>query len=356
MAAIKSELRNCQAAIRVLLVEDSPIALNLLQRMLALSPEIQVVGTAENGQKALGLLPVVNPDVICTDLHMPVMDGLELTRRVMSEHPLPILVISISVEHGSANVFKLLEAGALDVMNKPVVANEADLREKSAELIAKIRILSGVRVFKRASAAPAPPPVRPQSTPRILVIGASTGGPQALLEILSRLPGNFPLPVLCVQHIGDDFLGEMIRWLNESCALKLNKAAQGVLPRAGSVYFAPENAHLELDGSGYFAISHTAPVDGHRPSVTVTMKSVARYYGNGTVGVLLSGMGRDGADGMAAIAAAGGLTIAQNEASCVVYGMPREAILLGIVQHIVAVEQIAPMLTQITSSFASETA
>jgi two-component system chemotaxis response regulator CheB len=340
--------------IRVLLVDDSPLVLHILQRLLSRSPEIQVVGTAADGKEALELVPALNPDVICTDLHMPVMDGLELTRAVMDNYPRPILVVSVSVEPGSPNVFRMLEAGAVDIMPKPRDIMNGDMDKLANELASKIRILAGVRVFRRRNnvhGAPAAKPALkpavlpcPQAPLRIVVIGASTGGPQALREILGHLPATFPLPVLCVQHIGSNFLSEMVTWLAEICPLPVRKAAHGEKPQAGVVYFAPEDAHLELDNGGRFVLSLAQPLDGHRPSVTVTMRFAARCFGGGTVGVLLTGMGRDGAEGMASIAAAGGITIAQDEASSVVYGMNKQAVELGAVQHILPLEQIAPAL------------
>lgn len=339
--------------IRVLLVDDSPLALHILQRLLSLSPEIQVVGTAANGRAAFELLPAVSPDVICTDLHMPVMNGLEFTREVMDKFPRPILVVSVSVEEDSPNVFKLLEAGAVDVFPKPRAIEGTDFDKAANELISKIRILSGVRVFRRSSgtygAAVAPTVTSPRllSKPRIVVIGASTGGPEALREILSCLPAVFSLPVVCVQHIGSSFLSGMVSWLDEACQLSVRKACLGEVPVPGTVYFAPEDTHLEFDGVGRFALSLTPPLDDHRPSVTVTMRAAALCFGAGTVGVLLTGMGRDGADGMASIAANGGVTIAQDEASSTVYGMPKQAVELGAVQHILPLEQIAPTLMAI---------
>jgi len=346
--------------IRVLLVDDSPIVLNILQRLLSRSSEIQVVGTAANGKEALDLLAALNPDVICTDLHMPVMNGLELTHEVMSRYPRPILVISVSVEAGSPNVFRLLEAGAVDVFPKPRAIQGADFDKAADELASRIRILDGVRVLRRSSGiknlssvSSITPPInrpRPHATPHIVVIGASTGGPQALRDILSTLPASFPVPVVCIQHIGSDFLSGMVEWLDDACVLTVCKACQGETPLPGIVYFAPEEAHLSLDSDGRFLLSIEPPVDGHRPSVTVTMDAVARYFGSSAVGVLLTGMGRDGADGMASIAAAGGITIAQDEASCVVYGMPKEAVALGSVQHILPLDQIAQELQALVNT------
>ena len=342
--------------IRVLLIDDSPIVLHMLQRLLSRSPEIQVVGTAVNGKEGLDLIPALNPDVICTDLHMPVMNGLEFTREVMAKYPRPILVISVSVEADSPNVFKLLEAGAVDVFTKPRAIQDANSDKLADALARRIRILSGVRVFRRSNAAnyqPPPSPIIPhrsRSSLRIVIIGASTGGPQALRDILSRLPASFPLPIVCVQHIGSSFLSGMVAWLADACQLTVRKATQGETPQAGTVYFAPEDAHLEFDANGRFQLTMAPPADGHRPSVTVTMRAAARSFGGTTAGVLLSGMGRDGADGMASIAAAGGITLAQDEASSVVYGMPREAMALGAVQYSLSLEQIAPTLEELVNN------
>ncbi|MBU4263582.1 MAG: chemotaxis-specific protein-glutamate methyltransferase CheB [Proteobacteria bacterium] len=344
-----SALRTPHPPIHVLLVDDSPIALHILQRLLSRSPDIQVVGTAGNGREAFDLLPALNPDVICTDLHMPVMDGLEFTRTVMDKYPRPILVISLSVEPGSPNIFRLLEAGALDVYPKPRAILDANQDTLARELTSKIRILAGVHVFRHRTAAAIRVTLPPLSLPphalvRIVAIGASTGGPQVLREILSRLPADFPVPVVAVQHIGNDFLSGMVAWLAEVSPLPVRKAVQGEFPQTGVVYFAPEGAHLEFNNSGRFDLTQAPPCDGHRPSATVTLRATARRFGAGTVGVLLTGMGRDGAEGMADIAAAGGVTIAQDEASSVVYGMPKAAVELGAVQYVLPLEQIAPAL------------
>lgn len=346
--------------IRLLLVEDSPVALAILQRLLRDQPDIELVGIARNGQEALAVIPDVNPHVICTDLHMPKMNGLELTHEVMARFPRPILVISASVqEEDTQNVFRILEAGALDIFPKPRTGLAAEYDKTKQELLTKIRVLSGVSVFTqhrrevpRPPIPPAPPPSATEiaqldiRAPRVLTIGSSTGGPQALQTLFEALPRQFPVPILCVQHISDGFLQGLIDWLNLKSALQIKIAIAGELPQPGGVYFPPERQHMQLNSQGRFEITRSAPVAGHCPSVTVLFESVAAYYRRSAVGVLLTGMGRDGADGLKAIALTGGTTIAQDEATSVVFGMPKEAIALGAAQHVLPIEGIAPFLLE----------
>ncbi len=342
--------------IRVLLVEDSQIALVILKRILNSSPEIKVVGEAHSGLEALSLIPQVQPDVICTDLHMPKMDGLELTSEVMALYPLPILVISISVQKDDTrHVFKLLDAGAVDIFPKPIAGLTTDDDLFKRELINKIQILSGVKVFRKKRKLISQANnletgnisafyYQSYFKPKIVVIGASTGGPQAIKEIFAHLPSYFPVPIICVQHICLGFLQGLIDWLSTHCRLPIEIAQPGDIPKPGNIYFPPEQQHLELDNKGRFICSDAPPVEGHRPSITVTFESISKFYGQACVGVLLTGMGRDGAEGMQAIAQAGGFTIAQNEATSVVFGMPKVAVELGAAKQVLPIEAIAPRL------------
>lgn len=350
--------------IRVLLVEDSPIALAILKRILSASPDIEIVGTARTGLEAIALIPKVQPQVICTDLHMPEMNGLELTKVVMSTTPKPILVISTSVQHrDSEKAFQMLQAGAVDIFPKPSAGLGTDYIRIQQELISRIKVLAGVSVFTlrgtrvqepvSSPPTPSPPPIRSESVPvpsfsskvvKMIAIGASTGGPQALQKILSQLPKSLPVPIICVQHISEGFLQGLITWLDQHCELTVMIAPSGELPKPGFVYFPPERQHLELNSVGRFIHSSAPPVGGHRPSIDVTFSSVAQFYGAASMGILLTGMGRDGAEGLLKMSKAGGLTIAQNEETCVVFGMPNVAIALGGAQQVLPVEAIAPTL------------
>lgn len=338
--------------IKVLLVDDSPLALTILKRMLSTAGDIEVVGTAKNGEEALRLIPELDPKVILTDLHMPVMDGLEFTKEVMDRYPRPILVVSVSVREGSLNVFNLLGVGAVDVFQKPKSGIEAEYLQETEELVKKVRILSGVHVFRRAKPIPSIRSLPERegrgegAALRIVVIGASTGGPQALQQILAQMPSDFPLPIVCIQHIGEMFLPGLIEWLQSVCQLKVRVAQDGEMPLAGNVYFPSEGRHLILDEGGRFRCSMEPPVNGHRPSITVMFNSVAKRCGKGAIGVLLTGMGSDGAEGMKAIADAGGTTIAQDEMTSIVFGMPKSAIELNAAGKVLPLYEIGATILE----------
>ena len=344
-------------SIKVLLVEDSPVAMTMLKRILNSSGEVVIVGTANNGLEALELIPKAHPDVICTDLHMPKMNGLELTSEVMARYPTPILVISVSVlEKDTHHVFNLLQAGAVDIFPKPDSGQLKDYELLKDKLINKIKVLSGVTVFTKlrqyntSPTVPKPIPTFTASTSpiKIVAIGTSTGGPNALLDIFKQLPANFPVPIVCVQHISEGFLQGLIDWLDSNCRIKVKIAQPGEYPQPGTVYFPPDQHHLELDSNGCCLCSQSPPVDGHRPSVNVTFKSVARVYGREALAILLTGMGQDGATGLQAIALTGGKTIAQDEGRCVVFGMPKAAIDLGAAQKVLSLAAISLELRNIT--------
>ena len=331
------------SAIRVLLVDDSRVDLAVLERRIAPMPGVDVVAVASSGAEALRLIERHLPDVVCTDLMMPGMDGLELTKRIMATHPTPILAVS-SVVDDPASAFPLLQAGALDFFPKPspTAGGEESIRQ---ELAQKLRVLSKVYVFRRHRGSVASSEdasarsgrrleaseitARKTRRHRVALIGASTGGPQVVQLILSRLPAEYPIPICVVQHISDRFLAPFATWLDTTTALSVRIAKHGDRPEAGRVHLAPEGKHLAFAGTGHFELRTTTPCDGHRPSVSVMFASVAQVFRDRSISVLLTGMGRDGGQGMKALSDAGAMTIAQNAESCVVYGMPREAVELG---------------------------
>ncbi len=341
--------------IRVLIVEDSTVFQTILKNIFRSSPDIEVVGTASNGIEGLALIPQLNPDVICTDFHMPKMDGLEFTKQVMAKYPRPILVVSVSVQAEQRHrIFELLEAGAVDIFAKPRSGTNQDAQINQLRLINKIKILAGVKVFRKrtpiasqASQLPLNPPksvFNAATETKIVVIGTSTGGPQALQTMFDCLPANFPVPIVCVQHISHGFLDGLIQWLSLTCALPIQIARSGITPQTGTIYFPPEGKHLELNSEGQFVCSVSPPVGGHRPAVNTTFKSVAQVYGCKAIAILLTGMGKDGAEGMQTIHQAGGLTIAQDRETSVIFGMPKEAIELGAVKHILPLGEITSFL------------
>ncbi|NWF59695.1 MAG: response regulator [Fischerella sp.] len=351
---------------KVVLIEDSPVALEILQRLLNSSPDVDVVGTARDGVEGLEVISQTNPDVICTDLLMDNMDGLELTKRIMAEDPRPILVISNFVQKTDIdNVFRLLQAGAADVFPKPSTDSPTDYEKLKAALIAKIKVLSSMKVTLKGQQQLMTAPVELSTSGSILrreslitnvgsrikviCIGASTAGLQTIQKILSQLPSNFPLPVICTLHLSEGILSGLVNWLSSECQLRVKIAQVGEYPLPGTVYFAPEKHHLELDSLGKFAYAQALPGEKHCPSITITFKSIANFYSRATVGVLLSGLGSDGAEGLQMISQVGGMTIAQNEKSGAIFGMVKEAIALGAAQNLLEVEEIAPFLLKTIS-------
>ena len=355
--------------IKVLLVDDSSIILNILKRIIDSSEELDLVGTARTGVDALKLIPKVKPDIICTDLLMPKMDGLEFTKKIMATNPIPILVISAQVEdEHENNVFELLEAGAVDVFPKPKGGTIEDYNSIKNRLIRKIRIIAGVKVFTKKSSpvalgagaklsnrsgvsAPAvsPPTSKKQPTSKIkiLALAASTGGPQAFQEIFTHIPAGFSLPILCVQHISTGFLDGFLHWLKGYCRLPIEIAQTGDKPQSGRVYFPPERHNLKLDPLGRFYCGDDTTVDSHCPSATVLFDTVSHFYGASSLGVLMTGMGHDGASGLLNLQKKGGYTIAQDQESSIVFGMPQEAIKLGAVDEVLPLGEITPRILQL---------
>jgi two-component system chemotaxis response regulator CheB len=340
-------------SIRVLIVEDSAVVRELLEFILGSDPAIQVVGTADDGAKALRAVQELRPDVVTMDIQMAKMDGYEATRRIMEKQPTPIVVVSASVDAKQvATTFRALEAGALAAVEKPMGLEHPRYAEAARNLIQTVKLMSEVKVVGRRR----PPGVAtdPAITPAdvdIVVIGASTGGPPALQTILSELPGNFPAPVLIVLHMCPGFVQGFAVSLERSSDLSVHVATQGELLLPGHVYLAPDNLQMGVLRGGLVALSTSPPENGLRPAASYLFRSVAEVYGRKAVGILLTGMGKDGAEELKLMKAEGALTIAQDKASSVVHGMPGEAIKLNAAAYVLPPAAIAALLKRIVSGF-----
>jgi len=332
--------------IRVLIVEDSPTARMLLRAVLESDPGIQVVGTAANGEEGLRQTLALKPDLITMDINLPTMDGFEVTRRIMEQRPTPVVIVSSSVEHQEMMVtFNAMQAGALDVVMKPPGASHPRFAQLSEQLITTVKLMAEVKVIRRYRSVMIPrPAVSPASAARqlaLLAVGASTGGPAALNTLLKALPSDFPLPVLIVQHMTVGFTAGLVSWLQGACLLPIKMAEEGEAVRSGTVYFAPDDTHIQILTRNVIGLSKAPPIHHVRPSANVLFESVARVYGGEAIGVLLTGMGEDGALGLKAMHDRGSPTIAQDEATSAVYGMPKAAVDLGSADQVLPINQIA---------------
>ncbi len=334
--------------IRVLVVEDSPLMCKVLTTAINADPQILVVGVAMNGKEAVDLVPLLKPDFITMDMDMPVMDGLDATRQIMAFHPTPILIVSSSVfKQGMDKVFKAISYGALDVIDKSELEFIVDKKPGEA-LITRIKFLTSARFpdqplmkLRRETSSVGLKTVKKKAFDRIVAMVASTGGPQALLKILQRLPEDFPCGIVIVQHITNGFLPGLVDWLSKECKILVKIGTDLEKIRPGVAYIAPDNFHMRVKEGGRISLSDEPANNGHRPSGDVLLDSVAKIYGKGGVGIILTGMGRDGAMGMKAIKQTQGLTIAQDEKSCVVFGMPNAAIEMKAIDKILPLEKIA---------------
>lgn len=358
-------------AIRVLICDDSAVMRALLADIIGREPDMEVVGTAADALVAREMIRSRRPDVLTLDVEMPQMDGLAFLERLMRLHPMAVVMISNHTEAGSDASLRALELGALEIIGKPVARSAEALAEYGAQLVERIR--AAHQAWERAGARrPSPPghpapavtpaaPVRADAAPRpaafagagrgsgrIVFIGASTGGTEAIKEVLLHLPAATP-PVLIVQHMPEMFTASFARRLDGLCALRVKEAEQGERVVPGTVYLAPGHSHLSIrrTGNGYQCeLARSEPVNRHRPSVDVLFRSAAEQVGAAAVGVLLTGMGKDGAAGLRQMRDAGAWTIAQDQGSCVVYGMPREAVALGAAAQVLPLSEIAANVLQ----------
>ncbi len=332
--------------IRVLIVDDSALIRQMLTEILTSDAEIEVVGTAPDALVARERIKALSPDVITLDIEMPHMDGLSFLEKLMALHPLPVIMVSTLGRQGPSLALRAMELGAVDWIAKPTLGIRSGMEALASELIGKVKMAAATR--PRSGGAPRLlPTVRVEASDddigRIVAIGASTGGVEALRHVIGHLPQSAP-GILITQHMPPGFTASFARRMNEQCAVTVMEATDGALIKRGHVYIAPGSRHLEiaLKGKDYICRLHDdAPVSGHRPSVDVLFRSVAEVVGDEALGIILTGMGRDGAAGLLAMRQRGARTLGQSEASCVIYGMPRVAKEVGAVECEMTLDQIA---------------
>ncbi len=337
--------------IKVLIVDDSLLMRGMLSNVLGADPEIEVVGTAADPFDAREKIKSLNPDVLTLDVEMPRMDGLEFLRKIMALRPMPVVMVSSLTVSGSDVTVAALEIGAVDVAAKPGQDTQA-MADLARDLPEKVKMAAKVKVRGRPSGAQNPGtlamPTGGAGRDTVIAMGASTGGVETLLQILRRLPDNAPC-VMITQHMPPVFTTGFARRLDAACAATVREAQDFAPVRPGHVYVAPGDQHMELarDASGLVCrLRGGGKVSGHKPSVDVLFSSVARVVGAKSVGVILTGMGRDGADGLLAMRRAGAATLGQDEASCLVYGMPRAAKGAGAVEREVSAERMATAMLE----------
>lgn len=352
---------SAQSAIRVLVVDDSAFMRTTLSRMIACESGLEVIGTAGSGSEALKKIPALDPDVVTLDVNMPGLDGVETLRRIMQRFPRPVIMVSSVTEKDAEITFGALSAGAFDYVPKQLSESSLEIDHIRDDLIAKIRAAALARRSRAGGRSDKKPPqaARPEGqshifpTSSIVAVGVSTGGPKALETILPLVPRDLPVPILIVQHMPVGFTASFARRLNQLCSISVQEARNRELVQSGVVYIAPAGLQMSVrrrSSDRKIAISlDSDPLSAlHIPSIDVLMKSVAEIYGDRALGVIMTGMGSDGAEGMSAIYRAGGFTLGQDEATCAVYGMPRTCAELGILSRSVPLADIPEQILEAT--------
>lgn len=347
--------------IRVLIVEDSPVARDFLTHILSSDPQIRVIGTAGDGEEAVETVANIRPDVITMDIQMPKLNGLDATRRIMETHPTPIVIVSAGSDtKEAATGFRAMEAGALAIIQKPAGIGHPDHENGAADLIRTVKLMSEVKVVKRwtrhkgKAARPVTQVIskaknwKRTADIKIVAIGASTGGPLVLQTILSGLPRSFSAPVLIVQHMSPGFIRPFVEWLARLSNLPVHVAGADEVTLSGHAYFAPDGFQMRVSIGGRILLTEEPLENGLCPSVSCLFRSVANVYGANALGVLLTGMGKDGAEELKLMREKGAITIAQDRESCVVHGMPGEAIHLGAASYVLSPAGIASALASFT--------
>ncbi|MDB5075731.1 MAG: two-component system, chemotaxis family, response regulator CheB [Chloroflexi bacterium] len=349
-----SPLSGTRKQLRVLVVDNSATQRGMLINLLESDQELKVAGWAANGKEAIKCAELLKPDVITMEFRMPVMDGLQATQRIMQQTPIPIVMVTTSSSSNTEQiVFAAIQAGVMATVAMPMPGSQ--YAQGVQELLRTVKSMAEIKLVRRwtperiralTSESAVPVVASSNRALEIVAIGASTGGPPVLQQILTQLPAAFTLPVLVVQHIAADFVTTFVDWLRPQCRLPVQIAGDGVSLSRPGIYFAPQGQHLRVYKQT-LALTSEPPIRGHRPSVTALFESVATYYGKAAIGVLLTGMGDDGAIGMHGLKKAGALTVAQDEASSVVFSMPALAIDMGVVDYVLPPPAIATLLVNL---------
>lgn len=340
--------------IRVMVVDDSMFMRRMISDLLSRDAELEVVGTARNGQEGLELAHQLKPDVITLDVEMPVMDGVTMLQKLMQEQPTPVLMLSSLTTEGAEVTLRCLDLGAVDFVTKPSGSISMDIYKISSQIIEKVKAVARARIaVAPVSAHPVvatPPPGslnrRSTKDAPLVVIGASTGGPRALHTVMSGLPAGLHAQFLIVQHMPEGFTRSLAERLDRSSAFTVREAQGGETLQPGIAYLAQGGRHLKVEHGGKLVLTQDPPVHGVRPAVDVTLLSIAQNYQGAVVVAILTGMGADGAAGLRTLHAKGAYTIAEDESTCVVFGMPRAAIQTGCVKRVVPLHRIAEAITE----------
>lgn len=339
--------------IKILIVEDSPLVCKILTKVFESDPELRVVGIATTGKEAIKLVSELKPDIITMDIVMPDMDGIEATKHIMAYNPTPILLLTSSHQRKREAVFQAISFGALDVAEKTNFEQSLVDENEQEALLNKLKFLARIKVIRHPLARLERKPVLSKmgdfapiqdnfgAVSGVIAIAASTGGPQAVISILSRFPANIPYAVVLVQHIAKGFSEGLVDWLANSCSIKIKLAVNNEKISAATAYIAPNEVQMKVESGGIIRLSDDPPDGNFKPSANPLLSSVARVYKKSAIGVILTGMGRDGVSGIKAIKDSGGFTIAQDEKTSVIFGMPKEAIAAGAIDKILPMEKIA---------------
>ena len=349
---------------RVLIVDDSAFMRKVLEEIIRTDPKLEVVGQAKDGREAITMAQSLQPDVLTMDINMPRMDGLEATQHIMTQNPRPILIVSSESRQGAASTLRALELGAIDFVTKPSSGIDLDMKNVRDELLSKLKMAAKVRVVRTAarhdssaaveSKSPAQSTMEAgNSEPRLplVVIAASTGGPATLMRLVPRFPKDFPAAVVLVQHMPATFTSQLSLQLTEVASIRVKEAEANEALQTGIFYVCPGSHHLRISLTGRIKLDDGPRISGYRPCADVAFESAAAYGGANVVGVVLTGMGNDGAKGVQALKAARGYVLAQDEATSVIFGMPAEAIRTGAVDQVVGIDEMYPAIEKYLESF-----